>query len=1078
MNQLLVGVGHNTIKLSPVERNLVALLAAAGPDGLDTERLADGLWADRLPPSWSASLRNSISRLNAKVAAGHPESARLISERSPVRRLEINRDTVDLWRLFDWAAGAHDRDEPDLLLGAPFPGCEMPPLLRAAAERVVGARQDVVARWEADGAALPNHVLAAVRQLCADDPFNQTFILSAVRLHLAANHVEGARRIIDATQAELSASGIPLDEDLTAARHRLDARRPATPVTAPGPASPPLHSAVIDRLAERPIAGRAGLLSQIVAESLQVRSGGIALHGLPGIGKTRLAAEVALRLKDAGFHTAYVVADQDMFGSLQPFLDTFRGLRELVAPHLDQLHQPAANTKARTEIIGHLEQIYAGRPLCLVVDDAHWLDAQSRSLLLSICRASLDIDVFCIAVGRPRDGSATWSNWVQDLGRAGLPELRLRAIDREAMHELIDWRVPEVTRAQAPRLADQLLELSSGIPEVADRLLQRIDRRTLEIATEDVDGTGYAAVVSTMDAPVRSCGAVAALLGMRFTLADLCRLGELSELEAGRQVASLVDDGLLLELPMPDEFRFLHVMAAEALRQTLSTREQQELHARAFRLFTDPHRLAWHAERSVPLIPADAAARALLDAARLSYAEGDFPVTSRNIDHAERLSAETVGLDEEVLRLDALERSGVRATGERRRTTGRALAVGDDHAAVAAATSGLPDTEDLSGDPDRIDVLQLIDQERLSTADRVHLNVHLSRQLLFVGRIEEAQRVADRAYAEAESPDELARTWMAAQLPGGLGLTTTRPSQMPWFSKIESRELQAGIRQVDIINAIGAGRSRAAYPDILDQVRLTTESGLAQLAWFARVYQATALIDQGDHEQATVVAAQTYRLGERAGLRIAAGTYQTQHFVWTLLEGAHGDLYESTIQPGPDEPGDNIVFDAASAASLHAGAAASGDEVRLQTARRAVAEVGRRASSSAFDLAVIGMLADAMADGGPSELVEWAVGRLAPMHGSYLILASAVANLGPVEGVSALLTADRSEKADLFRTAMNIADRDALPLWQILGRLRLRAAIGAGDTTANHLFSEAQELAVTPWLAGMVAAANEGARIG
>jgi hypothetical protein len=636
------------------------------------------------------------------------------------------------------------------------------------------------------------------------------------------------------------------------------------------------------------------------------------------------------------------------------------------------------------------------------------------------------------------------------------------------MHEMIETRVPDVSRSQASRLVDQLLELSSGIPEVADRLLQRVDRHTLEIDTEDVDGTGYAAVINTMAPEVRSCGAIAALLGMRFSIADLCSLSGLSELETGRHVEALIDDGFLLELPMPDEFRFLHVLAAEALRKTLSATEQKELHAAAFSLFSDPHRRAWHGGRSVPIATAASAAEALLASARLSYAEGDFPVTSRNIDHAERLSRQSVTLDDQVLRLEALERSGIRATDIRALTTRRAIELGNHHAAVAAATSGLPDAETIAGDPARVLALESINQDQLSASDRVHLNVHLSRQLLFVGRIEEAQRLADQAYAEAQSPDELARTWMAAQIPGGLGRTKTHPKEMPWFDQIQSDELRAGIQQAEIINAIGAGKSKAAYGDILDQVALTTERGLPQLAWFAKLHQATALTDRGDQDQAMAVAAESYRVGERAGLQMAGGTYETQHFCWKLHEGSHGDLYDPAVASIKSDTAGNIVFEAASAASLYAYAAATKNHTLIRSARETVTDVGERAAASPFDVAVIGMLADAIAGQGSPDLIQWASARLESMHGSYLLLSSAVANLGPVEGVSAKLVLDQSDKIDLFRTAIAVADSDELLLWQVLGRLRLRQTITSSDSEADRLFLEARELAVTPWLARVV----------
>lgn len=1065
LDHLSVTAGSAAVKLSPVERNLVALLAAAGPDGLDTERLADGLWVDRLPASWSASLRNSISRLNTKVAAVHPDSAKLISERSPVRRLEVDREAVDLWRLLGWAADPAIEDEPGLLLGTPFPGCELPPLLRRVSEDVVAARQDVVARWEAEGEALPNQVLAAVRRLCADDPFNQTFIYSAVRLHLVSNHLDGARRILDEAEEELSDLGVELSEELVACRGQLEQQRPITPVGEPGPvSSPPLHSPAIQRLAERPLVGRSELLSQIM-DRRDTRSGGIMLHGHPGAGKTRLAAEVAVRLEEAGFHSAYMVANQDLSGSLQPFLDSFRGLREVVKPYLDRLNEPETNTRSRTEMIEYFERTYAGRPLCLLADDVQWFDAQSRSLLLSLCRATLDIDVFLIATGRVRDSSASWTGWMADLGRAGVVDIPVRALDRDAMEELIGQRIPDATRVQSSQLSERLLELSSGIPEVADWLLDRVDGTSLEIATDDVDGTGYDALISTLSDDVRYCGAVGALLGIRFNQADLCELSGLSELDTGRYLQTLIDLGLLLELPMPDEYRFLHVLAAEALRQTLSAQDQVELHARAFTLFSDTHRRAWHGSKSVPLTSPVDAASALVTSARLSYAEGDFPATSRNMEQAIELSRETVSLGDQVINLEALERGGVRPSTKRMLVTRTALDLGDHRSAVAAATSGLPDTEVLEGDPDRIAVLKMIDQDQLAKADRIHLNIQLSRQLVFAGRIEEAQRLADEVHEQAETPDQLARTWLAAQLPVGLGATTAQPQEMPWFDRVESTALMASINQARVINEIGAGRSKAAYSDIVSHARMTAEHGLPQLEWLAKLFQATALTDQGHREPAMAIAAEAYRLGLRAGLRSSGGTYETQHFIWRFHEGSHGQIHDMLTGDGPADITGNIIYDAASASVLFNHGMASEDEQALARAFDLVTRVGRKAASSAFDTAVIGMVADVIAADDSPELLRWARSRLESRHGSFLLLASAAANLGPVEGVSAKLAADRFEKQDLLQVAIDVADRHELALWQVIGRLNMATAVVDDVSWHRRLFSEVEELAVTPWLA-------------
>ena len=409
------------------------------------------------------------------------------------------------------------------------------------------------------------------------------------------------------------------------------------------------------------------------------------------------------------------------------------------------------------------------------------------------------------------------------------------------------------------------------------------------------------------------------------------------------------------------------------------------------------------------------------------------------------------------------------------------MAEGNHPAAVAAATSGLPDAEAPGGDPDRIAVLRTIDHDQLAVSDRVHLRVHLSRQLLFVGQQAEAQELADQAYAEAKSPDELARAWLATQVPGGLGLTNSRPTQMAWFEQIRSPELRAGINQVDIINAIGEGGSNRDYGKIVDHVHMTGRSGYPQLEWLAKIYQATALTDQGRQGEAMTVAAEALKLGERAGLRISGGTYETQHFCWKLHEGSHGQLFSlasdrpSALENRSNDPAQadgNILFAAASAAAMYAhavpGSSGSVDAGVRARARALVAEVGGRAPSSAFDLAVVGILADGLSDVGDPDLVRWATDRLAALEGRFLLLASAAANLGPVEGILAKLAKGPSDKVDLFRSTIATADRHELPLWQVLGRLRLAKTIGLSANESRNLFLEAKELAVTPWLVRIV----------
>ncbi len=1066
-----VSVGSHEISLSPVERHLVALLAAARSDGLDADRLANQLWPSTLPSTWKASLRNNISRLNKKVASAHPDGDRLVSKRKVNRRLVVDDDAVDLWRLLDLAENLEQIEvgsivkEWGLLVDQPFPNCEMSTQLSDMDAKIRGARLDIIGELAERGEQLPRQFLAELRTLAADNPFNEEQLESVVRLNLAGGEHEQVVKLLTTVKSE-----VPLQTKLAETLERLrDRQSPSlVPPTVPR-SSGQRTSPTLKRLTEGPLVGRTGQIDDLIELAKEASVPGVLIHGEAGIGKTRLAVELAQRLGESGYHTIYLVADKQGFGSLQPFLDAIPELESSVGPLLSRLHDSNAQAQCRQLVIEKLNALYPGRPVCLVADDLHWLDDQSSGLLTSLCRAGFGQRLFVVAVGRSTERTARWEGWLSELKRTGLQTFRIQPLDESAMLEIVRARFDGISPFAAIPLANQLFDLSAGIAEVADWLLERVTPATLEIGSAGIDGTGYDAIVGSLSPELQRCGAIGSILGRRFDINDLCRLSGLGFDEADQALNDLCEAGLLHELTTPGHFEVAHVLAMEALSGTLSAQEQLRYHALAFELFSDPFRRASHAKEAAARLGSTTAVGALLDAADRHFTSGGYRAAAEAVLDALRIDPALVPLAGEAIRLEALERSGVEVRAERSSLVGRAIDAGEWSVALTAAISGLPDAEAFEGDQARVRVLQRIPPERLSVDERIQLHCHLCRQLILVGKPVEAEEQADLAAGLATTPDQRAEAWFAHRLVQGIGRPVPADVAWPEPEEISSELLRVRIRQAKVVDAIVKGGSNSDFGAISDHADGVSPERLPQLHWFSQMFLATALTDQGRRDEAETIATAAHQHGLRSGLRVAPGTYRTQQFSWALHAGNHGAIYPFVAAGPPADFTANIIFDAGVTACHLAYARDNDDEDELTRALERVEPVCYRAMRSPFETAAIGIMVDAIAATANDKLLGWATGRLEPMNEVFVLVASAAVNLGPASGLLAKLQTDERLAADLGAQAIELADAHQLPLWQVSTRLDKARSLPPDDPESTRLVYEARQRASTPWLEQLIA---------
>jgi DNA-binding CsgD family transcriptional regulator len=129
-------------------------------------------------------------------------------------------------------------------------------------------------------------------------------------------------------------------------------------------------------IGEFPLVGRGLELDRIVSAITGTGTRAFVLAGAAGVGKSRLAAEAAKAAAQLGHATAHVIATRSAasipFGTFAAFLPSSEALH----PELVGLLRQASEAIA--------ERAGSGRPLVLVVDDAHLLDDGSAALVHQI----------------------------------------------------------------------------------------------------------------------------------------------------------------------------------------------------------------------------------------------------------------------------------------------------------------------------------------------------------------------------------------------------------------------------------------------------------------------------------------------------------------------------------------------------------------------------------------------------------------------------------------------------------------------------------------------------------------------
>jgi transcriptional regulator with XRE-family HTH domain/tetratricopeptide (TPR) repeat protein len=457
--------------------------------------------------------------------------------------------------------------------------------------------------------------------------------------------------------------------------------------------------------------------------------------GEPGVGKTRLVSEFAQRVHDDGAAVAWGRCNEAPLGPYMPFVEI---LRQLIGPQhatnlsiptrgelsrlLPELADPTvpagapsraeAGTEQRLLFEAVAEAIASRAPVLVVVDDLHWADDATLTLLryLAVDERLREVTLLGTvweSVDRTRAAA------LADIGRQ--TDTTRVALDGFGHAELSALVIGLVGSMASPSLVDSVAESTGGNPFFAEEL-------TVHLMDADLVAYGDEAtlrpIAPSVRVPERVRDALAGRLfslpqpSMDFLLAGSVIGREFSAALAGStaglhglELVEAIEDGLLSGLIVESEWgrvTFSHALVQEAVRAQLSSARQASIHRKVAVLMEEqwPHdpalavELARHWREVVSFDPGAAAT-----AATWSVRAGDLALASAAADEAivryqqasELWTASTAGHADAVIRLGgALAHAGRADEADARFRQALHMARGlGDHVLEARAVIGL-----------------------------------------------------------------------------------------------------------------------------------------------------------------------------------------------------------------------------------------------------------------------------------------------------------------------------------------------------------------------------------------------------
>jgi DNA-binding SARP family transcriptional activator len=615
---------------------LLAYLVLNRERPVGREELIGALWPDHAPRSQDGAMRTLLSRLRTAlggdVLAGRDELALDLPEPAWVdveaATTEVGRAQQALEGNDPRAAWALAQVPLNIASRGLLPGTQatwLEPRRRELADIRLQALEVIGRAGLGLGGTQLGSAERAARTLIDAEPYRESgYVLLMGVLEAQGNVAEGLRvfdRLRSLLRDELGTAPSP---EAMQAHERLlhpPAARANGGAASIGAAGGIEVSAELAAAAATPLIGRREEMARLEAwwqatEGERV----MLLAGDPGIGKTRLLAETAVRAHASGAIVLAGRAPEETLVPYQPFLEALghyvfrapveelRSVTREYGPELGRLIPelrrrlpelpPADPGDPETDryrlfeaVAGLLGEMSAAVPVLIVLDDLHWADRPTLLLLRHLARSPHNTRVSMLGAYRAID---RWSEGF-DAALAGLRRERLMlqldvgGLPQEEASELVRLRAGGTPSSA---FLEALYTETEGNPFFIEEIVRHLvdsGVRTQEAGAGELERVGLPDDVrdvisrrlERLDPATIDWLRAAAVIGRDF---EAKLLEDVLDVDEDRFLAALEDAsdaGLVTEAPGdPGRYSFSHALIRETLYEGMSSTRRARLHRR------------------------------------------------------------------------------------------------------------------------------------------------------------------------------------------------------------------------------------------------------------------------------------------------------------------------------------------------------------------------------------------------------------------------------------------------------------------------------------------------------------------
>ncbi len=386
----------------------------------------------------------------------------------------------------------------------------------------------------------------------------------------------------------------------------------------------PIELSLLDRIVRGRIVGREGELAEATVLWERARRGEgqlLLVSGEPGVGKTRLVREVVTRAEVSGSLALAGECYAEGGAPFAPFAQIVRGAVQdgsqgldvpefiladllLLAPDL-RLYYPdippnpsldPQSDKVRLfeNVVAFCQVLCQRTPLLLLLEDVHWADSGTLSLLHYLARRTRRLPLLLVATYRETDLDQTrpLQALLHELNRERLGnQLKLRRLDKTSTENMLAALFAE---GITPDFLAGIYQETEGNPFFIEEVCKAlVESGKLAYA----DGRWYRPEMSDLEIPqsirvaiqsrasnlpvdAQEVLTLAAVLGRQFDYELLAAAGRLEENSLIRSLESAVQAQLIEEMSgaRGGVFRFTHALIPPILRESLSGPRRRRYH--------------------------------------------------------------------------------------------------------------------------------------------------------------------------------------------------------------------------------------------------------------------------------------------------------------------------------------------------------------------------------------------------------------------------------------------------------------------------------------------------------------------